>query len=135
MGLQGNGGEGENGTIQFFLEENNIQYTGSDSTASKIAIDKNSTKKICIDNYLPTPQWDFLRLDKQVVNFKYLHMSKSSRRTTGVTIDRKLIIIMTPGEFLSFQIFPQYCLLKFISKQNTIFMERDSQFLNLFYPI
>jgi len=66
------GGEGENGTMQFFLEENNIQYTGSDSAASKIAIDKNSTKKICIDNYLPTPQWDFLRLDKQVVNFKYL---------------------------------------------------------------
>ncbi len=66
------GGDGENGKLQFFLEENNIQYTGSDSSASKIAIDKNLTKKICIDNYLPTPQWDFFILNKQPVNINYL---------------------------------------------------------------
>ena len=67
------GGEGEDGTIQLFLEKNNINYTGSDSIASKIAIDKNSTKKICLNNYLPTPEWDFFDFEnKESINFEYL---------------------------------------------------------------
>ena len=66
------GGEGENGTIQLFLEQNDIKYTGSDSTASKRAIDKNLTKKICLENNFPTPKWDFLNLSEGSVDSKYL---------------------------------------------------------------
>tara|TARA_Y100000996_G_scaffold2210_1_gene2095 strand:- start:229 stop:1185 length:957 start_codon:yes stop_codon:yes gene_type:complete len=66
------GGEGENGSLQFFLEENSIQYTGSDSSASKIAINKNLTKRICSDNYLPTPKWNSLDLSKDSLNLPKL---------------------------------------------------------------
>tara|TARA_Y100000590_G_C15624170_1_gene978717 strand:+ start:437 stop:1357 length:921 start_codon:yes stop_codon:yes gene_type:complete len=49
------GGDGENGTVQLFLEKNNIQYTGSNSSSSKIAMDKSLTKDICAKNNIPTP--------------------------------------------------------------------------------
>tara|TARA_S200000501_G_C20820526_1_gene742618 strand:- start:496 stop:1407 length:912 start_codon:yes stop_codon:yes gene_type:complete len=51
------GGEGENGILQSFFEQNHIKYTGSDSRSSRIAIDKNLTKSIALDNSLNTPKW------------------------------------------------------------------------------
>ena len=36
------GGDGEDGTFQLFLEDNNISYTGSNSKSSKIAMNKNN---------------------------------------------------------------------------------------------
>ena len=66
------GGEGEDGTLQIFLEDNNISYTGSDSIASKTAIDKNLTKRICLENNLSTPKWDFIDLNGEKMNLKYL---------------------------------------------------------------
>ena len=40
------GGEGENGTLQAYLELNEIEYTGSNSKACQIAMDKNLSKHI-----------------------------------------------------------------------------------------
>ena len=37
------GGYGEDGRLQKYLEKHNIKYTGSDSKASQIAMDKNRT--------------------------------------------------------------------------------------------
>ena len=51
------GGEGENGTLQMFFEENNIVFTGSNSKSSKIAMDKLSSKIICNENSILTPEW------------------------------------------------------------------------------
>lgn len=51
------GGEGENGTLQMFFEENNIAFTGSNSKSSKIAMDKLSSKIICDENSILTPDW------------------------------------------------------------------------------
>ena len=51
------GGDGENGQIQKFLEKKNVQFTGSDSLASSLAMDKNKSKKICIENNILTPLW------------------------------------------------------------------------------
>ena len=51
------GGEGENGTLQIFFEENNIVFTGSNSKSSKIAMDKLSSKIICNENSILTPEW------------------------------------------------------------------------------
>ena len=42
------GGDGEDGTFQLFLEQNNICYTGSDSKSSKPAMNKDLTKRICL---------------------------------------------------------------------------------------
>ena len=39
------GGDGENGTMQKYFESKNIKFTGSSSSASKKAMDKNFTSK------------------------------------------------------------------------------------------
>ena len=66
------GGDGEDGTVQSFLEKNNIDYTGSNVSASRLAIDKNLTKKICLENALPTPKWTFLNLSDSAPNLSLL---------------------------------------------------------------
>ena len=48
---------GEDGTIQKWLEENNIKFTGSDSTASSLCINKMECKKILKKNKFLTPKW------------------------------------------------------------------------------
>jgi len=53
------GGEGENGTVQGVLEEENIVYTGSGPDASALAMDKVASKKLMVENELPTPDWEF----------------------------------------------------------------------------
>jgi len=68
------GGDGENGIFQSILEKNNIKFTGSDSIASKIAMNKNKTKILCQENLIPTPKWDYLNFNK--LNFVDLNYSK-----------------------------------------------------------
>ena len=51
------GGEGENGTVQKFLEAKNIKFTGSNSKASKKAMDKDFVKLLCKKYNIPTPSW------------------------------------------------------------------------------
>jgi len=67
------GGDGEDGTFQFFLEHNNICYTGSDWKSSKIAMNKNLTKKICLKHKIPTPKWYcFSSKDVSKIDFELL---------------------------------------------------------------
>ena len=54
------GGDGENGTIQKYLESQNIRFTGSSSLASKKAMDKNISKLLCVEYDIPTPNWVML---------------------------------------------------------------------------
>ena len=51
---------GEDGYIQRILEENNIQFTGSDSKSCEISMNKSETKKIWRELSLPTP--DFVEI-------------------------------------------------------------------------
>ena len=53
------GGEGENGIVQGVLEEESIIYTGSGPDASVLAMDKVASKKVMIENDIPTPDWEF----------------------------------------------------------------------------
>ena len=55
------GGDGENGTIQAYLDLHNIAYTGSGSKASKIAMDKNISKLIAQSIRIPTPNWVIIK--------------------------------------------------------------------------
>ncbi len=48
---------GEDGQIQKLLEERGIYYTGCDSAASAVAMDKDLTKKALRDAGLPTADW------------------------------------------------------------------------------
>ena len=52
---------GEDGTIQAWLEENNIIFTGSGSYSSKLCMDKNKSKKIVRENDFLTPDWTIIR--------------------------------------------------------------------------
>tara|TARA_A100001234_G_C12637094_1_gene390488 strand:- start:188 stop:1078 length:891 start_codon:yes stop_codon:yes gene_type:complete len=48
---------GEDGTIQKCLEENNINFTGSDSVSSALCMNKMECKKILRKNGFLTPSW------------------------------------------------------------------------------
>ncbi len=48
---------GEDGTIQKYLEENNINFTGSDSVSSALCMNKMECKKILRKNGFLTPSW------------------------------------------------------------------------------
>ena len=58
IALHGRGGE--DGYIQKILEENKIQFTGSNSGACEVSMNKAETKKIWRDLSLPTP--DFVEI-------------------------------------------------------------------------
>ena len=51
------GGEGENGQIQSFLSQYGFRYTGSESMASMVAMNKHFTKIIATENSIRTPNW------------------------------------------------------------------------------
>ena len=48
---------GEDGTIQKWLEDNNIKFTGSDSISSALCMNKIECKKILKRNEFLTPKW------------------------------------------------------------------------------
>ncbi len=60
---------GEDGTVQAILELMNIKYTGCDVLASAIAIDKDLTKTIVMQNGIKTPPW-FLHEKNHEVDYK-----------------------------------------------------------------
>ena len=52
---------GEDGTIQSWLDENNINYTGSGSRSSRLCMNKNESKKIILKNQYLTPSWSVVK--------------------------------------------------------------------------
>tara|TARA_Y100001970_G_scaffold294174_1_gene447960 strand:+ start:8147 stop:9049 length:903 start_codon:yes stop_codon:yes gene_type:complete len=48
---------GEDGTIQSWLDENNIDYTGSGANASRLCMNKNQSKRIVQKSNYLTPNW------------------------------------------------------------------------------
>ena len=65
------GGEGENGQIQSYLSYHKVPFTGSDATASMLAMNKHFTKIIATENKVLTPNW-------LSVNLKNIDKSKIS---------------------------------------------------------
>ena len=65
------GGDGEDGSMQEFLSNNNIRYTGSDAIASKNAMDKHIAKSLCLNNKILTPNWLYY---KQVIGLAVLEV-------------------------------------------------------------
>ena len=48
---------GEDGTIQSWLDKNNLPYTGSDSDSSRRCMNKDQSKSIVRENNFLTPDW------------------------------------------------------------------------------
>ena len=51
------GGDGEDGTMQKYLESKDIKFTGSSSAASEIAMNKDEAKLLCVNHEILTPSW------------------------------------------------------------------------------
>jgi D-alanine-D-alanine ligase len=64
------GGAGENGVIQCLLELAGKAYTGSDMTASAIAMDKAIAKRLFSSAGIATPEWELYRLQAMAVDEK-----------------------------------------------------------------
>ncbi|MDD5496257.1 MAG: D-alanine--D-alanine ligase [Candidatus Omnitrophica bacterium] len=62
---------GEDGTVQKFLEDAGIPYTGSGAAASKLAIDKVASKDVFVRQDIPVPK--YMVLSKEDVNIDDVH--------------------------------------------------------------
>mgnify|MGYP001332956343 CR=1 FL=1 len=59
---------GEDGTIQKWLEENNIKFTGSDSISSALCMNKIECKKMLKKNGFLTPKWIEFKEGQEITN-------------------------------------------------------------------
>ncbi len=66
------GGAGENGAIQCLLELAGKAYTGSDMTASAVAMDKAITKRLFASAKIPTPDWELYRLASSNIDDRFV---------------------------------------------------------------
>ena len=64
------GGYGEDGRLQKYLDKHSIQYTGSGSLASSIAMDKNKTKIIAKKHNVPVIEWEMINKNSNSINTK-----------------------------------------------------------------
>ncbi|MEE2859094.1 MAG: D-alanine--D-alanine ligase [Candidatus Neomarinimicrobiota bacterium] len=71
------GGDGEDGTIQAYLDLHHIPYTGSGAKASKISMDKNHSKIIAQSLNISTPKWFLIKRSKDFdIKSHYSNISK-----------------------------------------------------------
>ena len=86
--LHGKGGE--DGDIQRYLDNLSIPYTGSDSKSSEICMNKRTTKKILLENNIPTPF--FKKIDENHEykdienNFNYPFVIKPSSEGSSIGV-------------------------------------------------
>tara|TARA_Y100000591_G_C21740397_1_gene649023 strand:+ start:64 stop:957 length:894 start_codon:yes stop_codon:yes gene_type:complete len=82
---------GEDGTIQKWLEENNIKFTGSDSISSALCMNKIESKKIIKENGFLTPKWVEFEENLEIANISLPCIVKpnSQGSTFGLTFVNK----------------------------------------------
>ena len=88
------GSVGEDGTIQSWLDSNNIKYTGSGPSASRLCMNKNESKKIIRKNNFSTPAWlaikniDKVNIDEiiQSIDFPCIVKPNAQGSTFGLSI-------------------------------------------------
>ena len=82
------GGAGENGKVQSFLKANNIKFTGSDETSSKLCMNKEKAKSIAHMIGLRTPKWELVN-DSSIIpkiDFPYIVKPNEQGSTVGLSI-------------------------------------------------
>ena len=84
------GGWGEDGTIQAVFEKTGLPYTGSNKLGSRLAMDKNTAKKIFCASKVPTPKWLMAPVSISVVDdqlgFPVIVKPNSQGSTVGLTL-------------------------------------------------
>jgi len=89
------GAFGEDGGVQKILEELQIPYTGSGITASQNCMHKVKTKKILLENNLPTPEYQIVN-DPAEVNFPIPCVVKAASEGSSIGVS----IIKNEAELL-----------------------------------
>ncbi|MCB0280540.1 MAG: D-alanine--D-alanine ligase [Calditrichaeota bacterium] len=91
------GGYGEDGTVQERMDKLGIRYTGSGSEASKLAMDKNRSKRLMQENGIRTAKWITYDQKKQskfpdISDFGYPLIVKANHggSSVGLTIVHKV---------------------------------------------
>lgn len=95
LGLHGE--DGENGKVQAVLDLFDIRYTGSDTLASGLAMDKKYSKEIFEQNNIPTAKFlatDDVNLDPDEITFGYPVIVKPSNGGSSVGTN----IVKSPAE-------------------------------------
>ena len=65
------GGIGENGQLQAVFDKYNINYTGSSSEGSNLAMNKNLSKKVMVENNILTAKWICTTNDIDIEKIKF----------------------------------------------------------------
>ena len=60
------GKDGEDGTTQKLLSNNNIKFTGSDEISTKKCWDKISSKILMVENQIPTPEFQVISANQKL---------------------------------------------------------------------
>lgn len=82
------GGYGENGGVQYDLDQLNIPYTGPGVAASRLAMDKIATKR-CLDAaHLPTPPYEVLTAETTNTSIPLPVVVKPPRDGSSVGISK-----------------------------------------------
>tara|TARA_Y100000748_G_scaffold303092_1_gene307227 strand:- start:233 stop:1117 length:885 start_codon:yes stop_codon:yes gene_type:complete len=82
------GTTGEDGTIQLWLEDNNIPFTGSGSDSSRLCMNKDKSKKTVRDNNFLTPDWFLFdrENDSNQVDFPCIVKPNAQGSTFGLSM-------------------------------------------------
>ena len=82
------GGIGENGSVQAWMDENGIKYTGSGSLASSLCMDKAKSKEIAKGKGIDTPKWQLLTNPDDEIEIKSPFVVKPNDQgsTVGLSI-------------------------------------------------
>jgi D-alanine-D-alanine ligase len=79
---------GEDGTIQSFLELNNIPFTCSGSMTSSLTINKILTKEVLINNNIPTPNYQIVTKNQSnQINLEFPVIAKPVDEGSSVGIE------------------------------------------------
>ena len=90
---------GEDGTIQTILDEIGVAYTGSESAASRLGMDKIASKNLFIKKGIPTPDFRVVEnvgeIKEAAESFGLPLMIKPSNQGSSVGVG----IVRTPADF------------------------------------
>ena len=76
---------GEDGQVQKLLEQRGLPYVGSGPEASKAAFDKRISKRIFVENGIPTPEYEILgKGDEKTLRFPVVIKPACQGSTIGV---------------------------------------------------
>ena len=82
------GGKGEDGSIQQWMEKNNIKYTGSGPTSSALCMDKAKSKDFAALLGIQTPKWQILNDTSTKITLELPIVIKPNQQgsTFGLTV-------------------------------------------------